>query len=265
MEHCTQHPLLFRLCSPISCVPVNVPCPCDLELEFTCPDGGCIHRQLVCDGKRHCPDGKDEQNCDSEFNQSSSTVSITFIIGITSAVFLVSIIIVTLTVLLIRRQMIKRRQKMDSVSEPLREEKISEESIQMQEKEQRRLLGSEICADKNILTKFSIDGEGRNCSNSMPKDKDDKGGKSSDRKGGQEVQKNKVHATRSKASVKFNTETESLPESFEEGFLCASTPRQPIRIFMYSDTGIAGNIRQLPGDELSQKVPRKQVLDLSAL
>ncbi|KAL3859310.1 hypothetical protein ACJMK2_009535 [Sinanodonta woodiana] len=266
MEHCTQHPLLYRLCSPISCVPVKIPCPCDLDREFTCADGGCIHRHLVCDGKQHCHDGKDEHNCGGEFNQSSSQVSITSIVGITAAVFLVSIVIVTLTILLIRRQMVKRRRKTDSVSEPLRGELISEESIQMKGEEQEKtLMGSEICAAENMVAKFSFDGEGRNCRNSMLKDKEhDKGGESSGRKSAHEDKKKKLDAARHKASVNCNTETESLPESFEDGFLCASTPRQPIRIFMFSDTGIAGNI-QFPTVEPSQSVPRKQVLDLNAL
>ena len=33
------------------------------EVFMSCNDGTCVHDSLVCDGKPHCPDGKDENDC----------------------------------------------------------------------------------------------------------------------------------------------------------------------------------------------------------
>ena len=43
--------------------PVNtVLKPCNLG-ELQCGDGRCVGESQVCDGRRHCADGADEQNC----------------------------------------------------------------------------------------------------------------------------------------------------------------------------------------------------------
>ena len=35
-------------------------CPNDM---YSCGDGQCIHKTMVCDYQQHCGDGRDERNC----------------------------------------------------------------------------------------------------------------------------------------------------------------------------------------------------------
>lgn len=42
---------------------VAKPTQCDESSEFSCGDGTCIDRHLLCDDRYDCPDGRDERDC----------------------------------------------------------------------------------------------------------------------------------------------------------------------------------------------------------
>ena len=47
---------------------------CFAEDDFRCTTtGGCIRRVHVCDGKQHCSDNSDEENCCKNFNFTINT------------------------------------------------------------------------------------------------------------------------------------------------------------------------------------------------
>ena len=42
---------------------------CPYDGDFRCSNGGCVRSYEVCDGKRDCYDGTDEQNCSECYYQ----------------------------------------------------------------------------------------------------------------------------------------------------------------------------------------------------
>ena len=55
---CNNKLILTSVCN------VGLQQSCPYEGDFKCKTSGrCIHPRYVCDGRSHCEDGSDEQNC----------------------------------------------------------------------------------------------------------------------------------------------------------------------------------------------------------